>query len=209
MQLSAFHSDVSRALARGSSLDGFIPGWTRAAAEFIEQTIDFAYMRKFATVALNPAAANPDLVNFPSSLVKKFRFIRYLAQSGAYVYLRGTTPEGAPMKQSGVPQTYWHDGNNTIHLDSKVLEPLTLEVLWLEFTDWPTSLSAEPLLLNRAYNALLSQTLLFAAQDLRDDRLAATYTTRRDDAFRLADSVEGELAFSGTSHSMRFSNAGY
>jgi hypothetical protein len=209
MQLATFYTNVATALGRGTSLDTRIPGWAFAALQFIEQAFELAYMRKFASLSLSPVVANPDLVNFPSAQVKKFIFMRRLGVGNYYIEIEGTLPETAQILGVGIPTQYWHDGTSIIHFNAKVQAPLTLECMYLEYSDWPSNPALEFPPLSFIYNALFAQTLQFAAQDLRDDRMAIVYTARRDEAFKVLEAAQSELINASTRHKMRFNNAGY
>lgn len=207
MQLATFYSDVAAGLRRGSSLDALIPRWTRTSVNFLESGQVFAHMQKFATLTTNPAAENPQIIAFPNTRVRSWRYIRQKINS-EFIYLDGMSPEDQGTELLGKPTAFWHDGVSKLWLDAIPTEVYSYQAAWYEFTDWPTSTTAEPVWLDRGYNVLFAETMLKAARELRDPNLVAIWAPARDEAVKVASAAEEELRWGGTTQTMRFSNAG-
>jgi hypothetical protein len=208
MQLATFYQDVAAELRRGSSVDLSIPRWTRAAVNFLEDGHAFAHMQKFATLTVNPAAENTQIIAFPNSRIRSWRYIRSKDSYGDYSYLQGISPEDQVGERTGKPVGFWHDGVSKLWLDSIPDIAYSYQAAWYEFTDWPASAEAEPVWLDRGYNVLFAETMLVASRGLRDANLAAIWAPARDEAVKVKLAAEEELKYGGTSSVMRFGNAG-
>lgn len=207
MQLATFYSDVAAELRRGTSVDTSIPRWTRAAVNFLEAGQVFAHMQKFATLTTNPLAENPQIIAFPNSRVRSWRYIRQKVNE-EFLYLEGMSPEDQGTEKIGLPTAFWHDGVSKLWLDAIPDKAYAFQAAWYEFTDWPTSTVTEPVWLDRGYNVLFAQTMLMAARGLRDPNLTAIWAPARDEAVKVQVAAEEELRWGGTTQTMRFSNAG-
>jgi hypothetical protein len=207
MQLATFYSDVAAELRRGASVDTSVPRWTRAAVNFLEAGQVFAHMQKFATLTTNPAAENPQIIAFPNSRVRSWRYIRQKVGE-EFLYLEGMSPEDQGTEKIGLPTAFWHDGVSKLWLDAIPDKAYSFQAAWYEFTDWPTSTTTEPVWLDRGYNVLFAQTMLMAARGLRDPNLTAIWAPARDEAVKVQVAAEEELRWGGTTQTMRFSNAG-
>ncbi len=207
MQLATFYADVAGELRRGSSVDGSIPRWTRYAVNFLESGQVFAHMQKFATLTTNPTAENPQIIAFPNSRVRSWRYIRQ-KDGENFTYLDGMSPEDQATEKTGKPTAFWHDGVSKLWLDAIPDQAYSYQAAWYEFTDWPTLTTAEPVWLDRGYSVLFAETMLVAARGLRDPNLVQIWAAARDEAIKVAVAAEEELRWGGTSQSMRFSNPG-
>lgn len=208
MQLATFYQDVADELRRGSSLEYNIPRWTRAAVNFLEAGQVFAHMQRFATLTVNPTAENPQIIAFPNTRIRSWRYIRSKDSYGDYEYLKGITPEDQKAERTGKPAGFWHDGVSKLWLDAIPDLPYSYQAAWYEFTDWPAATDAEPIWLARGYNVIFAQTMLTAARGLRDPNLTAVWAPARDEAVKVQLAAEEELRWGGTSSTMRFGNAG-
>lgn len=205
MNLAAFYADVSASLRRGSGSNALIPGWTEDAALWLEQNYSFAYMKRELTVELDPLADEPNLVDIADRL-KAVRFVRRVyTQDGmqSFGYLRKVDSIDLSSIDKGAPQYYWLDGMNNIMLDSMVVEPLTLTVGGILYTDWPVDETATPTLLRYYKNLLKAQTLIEAATDLKDDRMIAAYQAKFERALQAVLVAEEESARLDTEASMQ------
>jgi hypothetical protein len=80
---------------------------------------------------------------------------------------------------------------------------MTGEAMWWSYTDWPTDVSSEHVLLSIGSDVLLAQTLMFlAAFDLRDMRMMAAWKEVRDEGVNTLTRAEDEAQYSGQSISM-------
>lgn len=196
MTLATFHADIKSALRRGSSVDSDIPGWVADAALWLEQNYSFGYMERTLTAALDPLSSDPNLVDVEDR-VKSIKFVRALAREPSdptvgFRYLEKVSADQVSSVDLGDPSYYWIEGQNNIWLDAKVQQTLTVQVGGTIYTDWPTSTSANPTLLRYYPNLLKAQTLIEAAIDLKDERMAAAYDAKFQRALQAALVAEEE-----------------
>lgn len=198
--LADLYTDVSVALQRGTSQDTAIPGWARRAVSRIEIDGTYAWMRKSASVSLDPLASRPDQISMPSSRVKGVDFIKIAAVNadGSTTYsdpLIGVDAMDVLSIDLGVPNGFYLDGVDYIYLDSRVQQTTNLWLRYFEYTDWPTSTAASPAILVRAYDYLFNQIMCMGATTLKDERMFQTYELQRQQAREAAIRAEGVLEF--------------
>ena len=204
MKLGDFHSRISAALRKGSSLDGLIPGWVAESANLIETAYTFSWMKKTVVFdSIDFAAAVPNQLTMPER-VKNIEWLR-TAQTGGdgsrtwLEPLLGVDPLEVSSIGKGWPQAFWLDGLDYIYLDAVppagTNTALVLQMKYAEYTDWPGDDNATPSLLTRGQTLLASETLLLASQETRDPRLTDVYTARRDRAFQALVAAEAEIDF--------------
>lgn len=173
MNLGQFHAQVSSAIRRGTSVDALIPGWTELAAKWLEQNYTYKYMWRTLELTLDPESESPRFVQFDDT-VKSVDFLRMTVAnedgSTSLYSLTPAQPRDFVSFDVGVPQHYWLDEDG-LWVDATVTEAITLELRAALYTQWPTDTNAEPTLLKRYYNALLSRTMLEAATHLKDEAM--------------------------------------
>lgn len=179
MTLATFYSAVSASLRRGASSDVLIPGWAANAASWLEQNYTFGYMKRTESFTLEPDAATPNLLEIEDRL-KTIEFVRARGRenSNTFGYLTKVGPEEVASLDESDPSYYWRDGPDKIYFDANVQTALTLEIRAAWYTDWPSSDTATPTLLRFYPNLLQAQTLIEAAIDLKDERMAAAYDAK-------------------------------
>lgn len=205
MTLATFYAEVSSALRRGSSSDSLIPGWTEDAALWLEQNYTFGYMKRTEEFTLDPEAETPNLLELEDRL-KTIQFVRAISRTdaGIYGYLTKTDPGQVASIDDGDPSYYWRDGPDFIYFDANVQTELTLEIRAAWYTDWPTVTSETPTLLRFYKNLLKARTLIEAAIDLKDERMAAAYNAKFERALQAVLVAEEEDKREDTSLVMRY-----
>lgn len=204
MQLSAFHARVSRALRRGTQQDDVIPDVVAEAALFLEQNYSFDYMQRVVAITIDPLAAAPERIDFPSSFVKSWRFARYVPSVNAdYFYLEHVRAEDVTASSVGNPVGFYTDGDTQIVLDSAPDSAIVIEFGYNELTDWPTDDTATPSLLRIGQNALLYQTMMQFSVELRDPRMIDVNKVLRDEALSALLRGQEEGKWEGTRNVMR------
>lgn len=188
MTLATFHADISAVIARGSSQAAKIPRWTRHANQWLEQNYSFKFMEKHGESALDPLAEAPNVLTLPNERIKSVTMVQPM-QLGD----RGTRRYGEPLPKAdrrkvlsldlGYPTGWWQVGN-TLHFDGIVDRAYDLNLMWFEYTDWPTETTATPVMLQRYENLLFAQTLVEAWRELKDPAALADWTNTRDMALR-------------------------
>lgn len=196
MTLATFHSDIAAVLARGASQEGKIPRWTRHAAQWLEQNYSFKYMERHGELWLSPEAETPNVVTLPNERIKKVVMIQPSQMS-----LSGARRFGDPLPKVdrrqvssihlGWPHGWWQVGN-MIQFDGIVNEPFLLDMMWFEYTAWPTDPTGVTPLLEQYENLLFAQTLINAWRELKDPEAMATWTAERDLALRAVLIAEDE-----------------
>lgn len=207
MPLSDFHARISRSLRRGTAQDDIIPDVVSEAALFLEQNYSFDYMNRVVSVTINPLAASPERIDFPSLFVKSWRFVRIANAATAYAaapysYLKKVEPEDVSALSYGRPAGYYLDAATQLVLDAIPQEALVVELAYREYTDWPTDTAATPVLLRLAPNLLRAQTLVQMAEELRDPRMVQVYTAMREEALSAVLRAQEESKMSGTDNVM-------
>ena len=192
--LAEFHTELAAALKRGSTLDARIPLYVKRAAREIEKNHTYLNMETFGEFTLDSSATYPRVVQLPAGedLIKEVLMFRYIVSSdSSFVYLYGVDPRRIVSFEEGAPTGYWRQGNTNLVVDTTPDVDYDCEILWSQFTDWPTDTSAEPRMVDHEASLLMAETLLAFAKFLRDPKMRMEYQTDRDEAFRL--SVEADL----------------
>lgn len=208
MNLGEFHTAVSTALNRGTTLDARIPTMVAMAAQWIERNYTFKYMEKFKLLQVKEGDRTVLLP--PATIIKGMKFLRILDDAGEFFYPRKIEPEdatgvGMQPTSSTVPASYYIVGNHTLVFTGVPTEDLNGEAMWWEFTDWPIKADSNHFLLSAAADVLLAQTLLnMAAFVLRDARMVEGYKLMRDEGMNTLTRTADEMAYSGQSAEMQY-----
>lgn len=184
MNLGTFHSRVSNAIRRGTSLDTIIPFWVGDAARILEQNYTFSWMRRSVEVPLLASDATNVILLDP--LVKEVNWIKPVWNSQP----DGTKWFGDPLTgceemditsiDNCNPAGYWIDGDDTgtgyqINFDAIPTSDMIFRINRSVYTDWDFADGDTPALLARGQSALFFQTLILFANEQRDPRMAAQY----------------------------------
>jgi hypothetical protein len=183
MNLGQFHTRVSSAIKRGTSLDAIIPSWVAQAARLLEQNYTFSWMARKNDVTVAPSASpiSYDL----SPLTKDVEWIKPIWTSDGGSVWYGDPLIGVDERQvtgitGGRPVGYWISWDDqeapTLHFDALPGSEYKFQIKWNSYTDWPVADEATPQLLLRGEMALFCQTLILFANEQRDPRMAETYT---------------------------------
>lgn len=188
MDLAAFHTDVANEIARGTTQSAKIPRWTRLAAKWLEQNYSFKYMEKHGVSLLDPEAVAPNVLTLPNTRIKSVTMVKpyQLQADGRKVFSKPLPKADVRDVTSidlGYPSGWWQVGN-TLHFDANPETTFNLDLVWLEYTDWPTDVNALPTLLERYENLLFAQVMRDAWVSLKDDVNAGTWNGLRDEALR-------------------------
>lgn len=200
--LGEFHSTVRDSLARGTALDSKIIAYTRQAARWMERNKAYKYMEKFGGIVLNSSATFPHVVDLPSPTVRNISMFRIVGSDGVYSKLKNISPRDQTALDTAKPVGYYQIGYTKLILDSKPDEDYICELLYNEFTPWPTDESATNWLLENAEDVLLAQTLYMLAAFQRDVKLMTIYKNLRDEGLHTLETVDGDLEGSNTDDSM-------
>jgi hypothetical protein len=196
------------------------------AAQWLERNYTFKYMERFRVLQI---IANERVIQLPTnSIIKAFKFVRILNSDGSYSYLNKIEPEDSlgvvsdlnPLAMvpvstnSGIvvptpnvinPRAYWIVANKDIVLNAIPATDLVAEVMYYEYTSWPTALDSEEPLIDIASDVLIFQTLLFMSSlDTRDQRMAAAYKEFRDEGVNTLTRSEDENKYGSEQISMIF-----
>lgn len=197
--LSEFHTLVSDALGRSTSLDSTIAQRVKMAARWLERNYTFQYMRQIRTFDVDPDATYPYVLSLSGLEVKQVDLLRRRAADAAgtgYVYSR-------PLKQVefrdretrsvGLAESYALNGVSSIYLNSIPDEAETYETNLVLYTDWGTASDWEHWLLEDATNLLLARTLMMMCIRSRDPDLYAMYKSEFDLEIKSFNVAEEEL----------------
>lgn len=200
MNLGQLHARIASILKRGNTLDDLVPAYVAEAANLIETEHTYFWMKRFGELEL---PANADSVEFPTKRTKAIELIRVAttfngSTARSYRPLLPVEPSQVVSRDDGAVSAYWLDGASRIVFDGTFPTATILEMRWHEKTDWPLDLDSEPDLLVRGETALLAQSVMTAALDLRDEARYAAWQAayqRGIAALQLADEqVTGTMA---------------
>lgn len=174
--LSTFHTMVSDALGRGSSLDSVIPVRTAMAALWIERNYTFQYMRQIRELNVSAAATNPHIVSLFGMSVKKIETIRKrtTGSDGSHTFgkpLSKVKPADRSTRPLGTPESYYLNGVSSIIFNSIPDEDMVFEGNFVLFTEWGTAPTWTHWLLDNATQLLLTRTLMALMPRTRDPAL--------------------------------------
>lgn len=196
MDVAAFYTQIGNAIRRPKET-GNIASWASEAAMLIEQRTSYSWMKKFGEFDLDPLAATPNQVEFPNARVKSVKFARLFEvatdSSRGFKELQGVSPDRVSSIDLGDPNGFWLDGISHLWLDTRVTQERSLQLYWVEYTDWPTDTAASPTILQKALPLLKAETLLLAAMELRDPRLVEIYGARQQNALNALETAEKEF----------------
>lgn len=199
--LAQFYADVSTEIARGTTQNARIPGWCRRAVSMLEQGCTFEYMRTTGDISLDPDSMTPFIVDLPSARVKSIQLVRAFDSTGqGRIYgenLQRVDQLYVTSLDIGQPAGYWLIGSNQIGFDACPGEVQSFEIVYNEYTDWPTDTTASPTLLQRYENLLLAETLRSAYTSLRDTDLAQMWQQDAMQARQMVAYAEEDLKWQG------------
>lgn len=200
MTLATLHADVAAVLARGNSQAAKVPRWVRHSAAWLEQNYSFKYMEKHGEVELDPLAIAPNVLDLPNNRVKSVVLVQPFRVTGTRKQLTKPLPKADRRDvlsiDMGNPSGWWQVGNS-LHFDGKPSQPFALDLVWQEYTDWPTEQDAQPDLLAKYENLLFAQTLVAAWRELKDAKAMQDWTNERDFCLRAVLVAEEEDKWEG------------
>lgn len=200
MNLAAFHSNISATIRRGTSVDALIPGWVEQAARFLELDNTFEYMKE---VVETQTTVDSNLLTLAKEL-KRVEFVRLVGKvegqaPRAYIYLNKVEPKDVLGLESAWPVGYWNEGSMKLRIDTVPNVALDLEIGASFLTDWPTDTTETPTLLKRYMGLLRAQTMLEAARELKDVRMAEDWAQARKEQLAVVFRAEEELVWNDQS----------
>lgn len=172
MVLSELHSEISRAIARGTSWDAVIPTYARRGCRFIERNFTLQYMKVFLEFTIDAEAANPRRVSLPSG-IKKEEFIRLLNDDASYAYMEKIAPQQVTSLVTEQPRAYWLSGTDEIWLSSIPDKDYNAEIYCAVYSTWPTLDAGTHWLLENAEDVILASSVLQIAPAIRLDEKSA------------------------------------
>lgn len=196
--LGEFHTLVSDALGRGTSLDSVIPKRTEMAARWIERNYTFQYMRSWLSLSVDSAATNPHIVSLYDLELKSLELVRRrtTGADGTILFsrpLRKLRPADRESRPVGQPESYWLNGVSSIVFNSTPGEDMTFECHFQQFTKWGSGSSWTHWLLDNATQLLLCRTLMTMAIRSRDPKLYDMYKADFDLEIQSFNVSEEEL----------------
>jgi hypothetical protein len=203
MDLQTLHSEISKAIARGTAYDARIPAYAKMAARYIERNYTFQYMNIFATFEVDADAVEPRLITLPARM-KKDIFVRLVLDEGEYQPLQKIDPQQQHTLVTEVPTGYFLSGDDRIWLAQTPEEDYDGEIFYTRFTTWPTAPDATNWLLNYADDVLIAQTMVFMAPLLRDPDAGALWGAMNQMAMKSLLDADFELEFSNKPAVMQY-----
>ena len=183
--LGEFHTLVSDALGRSSSLDSVIPKRVDMAARWLERNYTFQYMRQWLTVNVDSSAQYPHIISLYQMELKAIDLLRRRRtnSAGETIYdrpLRRTKPEDRESRPAGSPESYWLNGLSSVILNSVPDEDMVFEMHVQQFSKWGSASGWTHWLLDNATNLLLTRTLMLMTPRTRDPDLWQLYKSEFD-----------------------------
>lgn len=157
--LGSVHASVSRWLRRGNVFDADIPDLVRMAARSIERNYTLKYMERYVSFVISSLGTEPRAINLPSKRIKKIQSIRLPLENGKFFSLRLIDPRELHSNRTGMPEGYWLDGMDYIWFDNLPDKDYPAEMVYDEYTAWPTALDATNWLIENADDLLVAHTL--------------------------------------------------
>lgn len=193
--LGQFHTLVSDALGRGTSLDSVIPERARMAARWIERNYTFQYMRQVRLITASASAEYPYIASLNGLEIKKLTTLRRRTTDtdGSILFgpaLRQVKPVDRSNRPSGTPESYWLNGVSSLIFNSVPDEDMVFEGHFVLFTSWGTASSWTHWLLDNATQLLLCRTLMAMMPRTRDPALYQAHKTEFDleiQSFQIAE----------------------
>lgn len=201
MTLATFFADLSATIARGSSQDSKIPRWVRLANNWLETNYDFQHMERTGEVYLDPAAAQPNMVDLPNNRVKMVTLVLPYKSGldGSRMFLK-PVPKISRSQLLSIgscaPAGWWQTGLQ-LAFDSKPTERFNFELDYLEYTAWPTADTATPTMLARYEYLLFATTLALAYKEMKDEGALQVWTMTRNEALQPVLQAEEEAKWKG------------
>lgn len=184
--LGEFHTMVSDALGRSTSLDTVLKRRVELAARWLERNYTFMYMKQWKVFTAQVAATYPYIINVYDLQLKGIELIRRrtTASDGSIQFDRPLTavhPADRETRPTGNPESYWLNGVNSIILNSVPDEDMTFEAHVKLFTKWnKDDDNFSHWLLDNATELLLARSLMMMSVRTRDPDHYAMYKTELD-----------------------------
>ncbi|NJM09444.1 MAG: hypothetical protein HC883_00655 [Bdellovibrionaceae bacterium] len=198
MDLATFHALVRDEAKRGSSLDTAIPGAVRRAARWIERNKTLGYMRTVVAFTLGLGTTQTlSSMNLETTRLKSILNIRYTTEARYWLVSRQSFSVVTTL-EAGFPTGFnWNEGEDFIRWNRTVVETAPAESLIAYYTEWPTNLTATPLLITYAEDLLLAKSMYYLAPAMRDAALGSMYNAQAMEALRTLILAEEEKQESG------------
>lgn len=197
--LGEFHTLVSDALKRGTSVDSLIAKRVEMAARWLERNYTFQYMHQWRTLEIDSAATYPHIISLYDLEVKSVKLLRrrITGDDGTYRFNRPllqVRPEDRETRPTGEPESYWLNGVSSIVLNRVPDEDMTFEAHLVQFTKWQSSTSWTHWLLDNATHLLLCRTLMMmGATRLSDPKMWQAWKAEMDLELQSFNVAEEEL----------------
>lgn len=204
MNLGEFHEMISQNIRRGDAVDAFIPGFVRKGARWIERNHTLQYMRKFATVLIDPEDEDARYISLLDTQIKSVEMLRWIGDDGSYAYATLRDPRDYSELVEGTPEGYWLDGVSRIVLNTTPDEEITGELMVTRYTSWPTATSATHWLIDNAEDILEAQAMINFGKHARDAELMAFWKSIRDEAIMGLYAAEREFQDSNVDWRMEY-----
>ena len=210
--LGVFHTMVSEACNKGTSLDSMIDDYTRMAARWIERNFNHKYMERCVSFTIDYTVAQPRGIPLAGLGFKAMKSLQIAdPTSTATGLLLRTIPKVHRLDiteiDEGFAEGYWMDGYDYLWLDKTPLENYTAYMTYWQYTTWPTLTTSEPWLLANAEDLMLAQTMLMLAPAARESEWATAWRPIRDEALRTLSLAEDAAEWENTDSRMIYAGA--
>lgn len=206
MNLGEFKSQISANIRRGSSLDSLVPKFIRQGALWLERNQTLQYMRKFATISVDPDDPNSRYVTLENTNIKTIEFLRWDLE-GEYKYLTLRDPMDLPALADGTPQNYYLDGVSRIVFDARPDEALNGELMITRYSSWPTLDNATHWLMDWAEDVLEAQAMIQFGKHARDPDVMSFWGGIRDQALPGLYAADQELRYANSDMRMEYNGS--
>lgn len=188
-------TEISSLIARGTTYDAEIFGFTQKALQHIERKRRFGYMYHLFEVKNDPTASEPRTLSIPNRLIREIQFIRVEEQEGSPLACpirlgRVTDPSRLPMPEEGCPTAYHLAQDQLLIFNNTPLLEYTFRGAWWEFSALANNPSAEHWLFDNFADGVEDLILSFAAKRTRDFERSALLLSQG--AAKLDDLIAAE-----------------
>lgn len=215
--LKDIHDKLRQKMGRGTALNSVIPGAITDAARWAEQNYSFSYMQKFGEVSVDPLAAEPQVIEIPSTTVKDIKALWRVTSEGGKLPLQRidardlnyTANPDAVLTTETVPTAFYTKGTQYIVLDLAPAIDTDFQIEWYEYTPWPQEETASNWMIENGQALLLAQARLELSEDTLDVAAYQVYKLRRDEAANNLIRQDEDFALDGQKFAFEYTGDKY
>lgn len=209
MDLAGVHTEISYAIARGTSYNARIPGYAAAAVRWLENNFDWNYMY----AKQDFAAADLQSVSSISASIKKEdenALVLFDTEGGETKLVQISRSDVLSITPDATPVGYWKsagaNGATVFNFDATFPADTTLRAeLWGWFyTTYPTDYAQSIWLSLNAWNLIVARAMLSLQGVLRDPSISTLWQPIFDAELRAAELADDAAREASRSYRMNY-----